>query len=171
MNPLFDDIFHTKIKPVENKFLWSVIIPTRNCANFLKTTIQSILCQYPGSEKMEIIVVDDCSDKDNPQEIVDTFGEGKVKFIKQETNVGKSINYGTGLNLSSGKYIHILHGDDLVLPGFYSEMEYLFSSYPTIGAAFCQTNYINEKGEIKGKTGIEIPETGILDDFLNKIVF
>lgn len=155
---------------VPKRPLWSVIIPTRNCAVYLRDTLLSVLCQYPGNDKMEIIVVDDCSNKDSPFEVVEKYGNGKVQFIKQSSNVGKSRNYATGIKMSKGKYIHILHGDDIVLPGFYSEMEMIFLNFPEAGAAFCRANYINQDGEIKGKTGVERSEMGILENWLDKIV-
>ena len=56
--------------------LWSVIIPTYNCAEFLKQTLQSVLVQDPGEEVMEIIVIDDHSTKDDPEAVVKEFGQG-----------------------------------------------------------------------------------------------
>ena len=110
--------------------LWTVIIPTYNCANYLKETLASVLEQDPGEASMEIIVVDDHSTKDDPEAVVKEFGKGRVKFIRQEKNVGKVKNYETGLTISKGIYIHQLHGDDKVLPGFYKEMEAIFNESP-----------------------------------------
>ena len=42
-----------------------------------------------------------------------------------------------------GRYIHQLHGDDLVYDGFYKEMEAIFNESSTAGAAFSRTNYID----------------------------
>ena len=103
--------------------LWTVIIPTYNCANYLKETLASVLEQDPGEASMEIIVVDDHSTKDDPEAVVKEFGKGRVKFIRQEKNIGKVKNYETGLKASRGRYIHQLHGDDLVYDGFYKEIE------------------------------------------------
>lgn len=173
MNPIFDDIFHEKILPLgdnEIRPLWTVIIPTRNCANYLSRTLQSVLKQDQGADKMEIYIVDDCSDKDNPIEVIEKYGEGRIQFIKQNTNVGKSANYGTGLKKSKGKLIHILHGDDEVLEGFYKNMESLFLDFPDSGAAFCQCNYIDENSKVFEKTGFEAHNAGILEDWISKII-
>ena len=45
-----------------------------NCAKFLKEALKSVLDQDLGREKMEIIVVDDCSTEDDPEQVVQEFG-------------------------------------------------------------------------------------------------
>ena len=96
--------------------------------SLFKRNPESVLAQDPGEALMEIIVVDDHSTKDDPEAVVKEFGQGRVQFIKQEKNVGKVKNYETGLFASRGRYIHQLHGDDLVYDGFYKEMEALFNA-------------------------------------------
>jgi len=149
--------------------LWSVLIPTYNCAEFLKETLASVLVQDPGKAIMEIIVVDDHSTKDDPETVVKEFGQGRVQFIRQEKNVGKVKNYETGLTASKGIYIHQLHGDDLVYGGFYSEMEAIFNESPSAGAAFSRTNYIDYGGRITGVTGMIQDKEGIVLDMLEKL--
>jgi len=149
--------------------LWSVIIPTYNCANYLKETFSSVLVQDPGEAIMEIIVVDDHSTKDDPETVVKEFGQGRVQFIKQEKNVGKVKNYETGLFASRGRYIHQLHGDDLVYDGFYKEMEALFNANSNAGAAFSRTNYIDYGSRITGVTGMIQNNEGTVLDMLEKL--
>jgi glycosyltransferase involved in cell wall biosynthesis len=149
--------------------LWSVIIPTYNCANYLKETLKSVLAQDPGEASMEIIVVDDHSTKDDPEAVVKEYGQGRVQFIRQEKNVGKVKNYEAGLRASRGTYIHQLHGDDCVYDDFYSEMETLFNANPNAGAAFCRTNYIDSKSRVTGVTGMIQDNEGIVPDMLEKL--
>jgi len=165
--------YHNLILPIVKsgikRPLWSVLIPTYNCAHYLKETLQSVLAQDPGEAIMEIIVVDDHSTKDDPEAVVNEFGQGRVQFIRQEKNVGKVNNYETGLTASRGRYIHQLHGDDLVYDGFYSEMEAIFNESPSAGAAFSRTNYIDYWGRITGVTGMIQDKEGIVPDMLEKL--
>ena len=166
------EAFHIKIATVPKGIirpLWSVIIPTYNCATYLKETLTSVLAQDPGEEVMEIIIVDDHSTKDDPEAVAKEFGQGRVKFIRQEKNIGKVKNYETGLKASRGRYIHQLHGDDLVYDGFYKEIEVLFNANPRAGAAFCRTNYIDSQSRITGVTGMIQDNEGIVPDILEKL--
>jgi glycosyltransferase involved in cell wall biosynthesis len=153
----------------EARPLWSVLIPCFNCADFLRFTLEAVLDQDPGAEFMEIIVVDDCSTRDDPQAVVDKLGHGRVRFLRQPTNVGKVLNYETGLLASRGRLIHQLHGDDVVLPGFYQAMAAAFDAFPEAAAFFCESDYIDESGAITGRTGRERRSTGILESWLPRI--
>ena len=149
--------------------LWSVLIPTHNCADYLKQTLTSVLQQDPGAEKMEILVVDDHSTEDDPESVVQGIGGQRVRFMRQPNNVGKARNYQSGLNASRGHLIHQLHGDDKVGPGFYGSMEACFNEYPDAGAFFCESQYVDEHNQVTGRTGQELPMSGILEDWLDKI--
>jgi len=169
---MFSETYHLKLPQLAldvKRPLWSVLIPTHNCAHYLRETLHSVLAQDPGEALMEIIVVDDHSTKDDPEAVVKEFGQDRVQFIRQEKNIGKVKNYETGLTASRGIYIHQLHGDDLVYDGFYSEMEAIFNESSTAGAAFSRTNYIDYGGRITGVTGMIQDNEGIVPDILEKL--
>lgn len=149
--------------------LWSVLIPTHNCAAYLQRTLRSVLDQDPGSDQMEILVVDDCSTKDDPESVVSQIGGDRVRFIRQSENVGKAQNYQTGLEASRGHLIHQLHGDDMVGDRFYESMKACFQRHPQAGAFFCESQYVDEQDHVTGRTGQELDESGLLDDWLEKI--
>jgi glycosyltransferase involved in cell wall biosynthesis len=129
--------------PDEVRPLWSVMIPTFNCARYLTETIRSVLAQDPGPEEMQIEVVDDASSLDDPEVVTHAVGQGRVLFHRQPNNVGHTRNFETCLNRARGRLVHLLHGDDRVEPGFYAAMERAFVAAPAIGAAFCRNRYID----------------------------
>lgn len=140
---------------------WSIMIPTYNCAKYLRETLSSVLAQDPGPEVMQIAVIDDHS-CDAPEAVVEELGKGRVEFYRQPQNVGITKNFQTCLERSRGYLIHQLHGDDVVRDGFYQKMQQVFEQYPNIGAAFCRTIMMNEQGHWQWITGQERETTGVL---------
>lgn len=125
-----------QIEPVDghaDRPFWSVMIPTFNCAQFLGETLKSVLAQDPGPIEMQIEVVDDCSTKDDPEQVVREVGKGRVSFYRNTINLGPTRNFNNCLRRSNGRYIHILHGDDYVDRGFYSTIRNMIQEEPSFG--------------------------------------
>lgn len=150
--------------------LWSVMIPTYNCVNYLRETLTSVLAQDPGQELMQIEVVDDHSTKDDPEAVVQELGGGRVKFYRQPQNVGHVKNFQTCLERSQGRLIHLLHGDDCVLNNFYSKMQQAFDINSEIGAAFCRHIFMDERGHWQSISSLLQSESGILNNWLERII-
>jgi hypothetical protein len=149
--------------------LWSVMIPTHNCAAYLRETLQSVLAQDPGPARMQIEVVDDHSTADDPEAVVRELGGGRVAFYRQPRNLGHVGNFNSCLQRSRGLLVHLLHGDDRVRKGFYRALEQPFLRHPEIGAAFCRAIVLDEQGRWKRFTLLERREAGVLDDWLELI--
>lgn len=137
---------------------WSVMIPTFNCAALLRRTLTSVLQQDPGSDQMQICVVDDCSTKDDPAGVVAELGSGRVEFVRGERNIGATNNFNRCIQLSRGELVHILHGDDFVLPRYYETIQYLANESPAFGIFATRVFFVNEDNVI---TGVE-PYEGTL---------
>jgi len=160
------------IAPVDNTVkrpLWSVMIPTYNCSAFLRHTLESVLEQDPGPEKMQIEVIDDASTDADIEQLVAEIGKGRIGFFRQPVNQGSLRNFETCLNRSKGEWVHILHGDDVVAKGFYDEIERLFLAYPEAGAAYTGFWHINEEGEERYPNEVILQEAGIINDWLTII--
>ncbi len=163
--------YHPPIPPVpdgEHRPLWSVMIPTYNCAKYLRETLLSVLAQAPGAEVMQIEVIDDCS-TDNPAAVVEEVGRDRVGFYQQKENVGHIRNFETCLVRSRGKLIHLLHGDDCVRDGFYRKMQQAFETRADIGAAFCRHIFMDEEGHWQSISELEQKESGILSNWLERL--
>lgn len=160
------------IRPVANaagRPRWSVMIPVYNAGDFLQQTLQSVLDQAENETEMQIEVVDDCSSDQDVQSLVNTLGKGRVSYFRQRQNVGSLRNFETCLNRSRGQFVHLLHSDDIVHPGYYRKMDQLFASYPQAGAAFCRYQYIDEKGGVLFTPRREAAEDGLLEDWLVRL--
>jgi GT2 family glycosyltransferase len=145
------------------------MIPTYNCASYLRAALCNVLAQDPGPEWMQIEVVDDFSTRDDPATVVTEVGHGRVAFYRQPENVGHCRNFDTCLQRSRGRLIHLLHGDDCVREGFYSKLERAFAERPQIGAAFCRYISMDESGNWQTISPLEQPESGVIPDWLEKI--
>lgn len=157
-----------KVATNNHRPTWSVMIPVYNAAGFLKETLQSVVQQALSENEMEIIVVDDCS-TDNPEEVVNEIGKGRVQYFRQPKNLGHTGNFKTCLQLSKGKYIHLLHGDDIVYDGYYKTFTHFFINHPTVMAAFCRCHFINEESKITNTTTSYMNNTGLFSNFFSQI--
>jgi glycosyltransferase involved in cell wall biosynthesis len=146
---------------------WSVMIPAYERAALLRQTLQSVLAQDPGPEAMQIEVVDDAS-RENLKDVVDEVGEGRVQYYRHANNVGLIANFAACLDRSRGEIVHLLHGDDLVLPGFYSALERGFED-PAIGAAFCRWQVIDARGAVTTVAELEQDVAGPLGDAIGRL--
>ncbi|WP_434222556.1 glycosyltransferase [Limnospira platensis CENA597] len=152
-----------------NRPLWSIMIPTYNGDTYLEETLNSILEQDLDPQNTEIEVVDDCSHQGNTEAIVKTVGRGRIKFYRQPQNLGLVENWNACINRSRGHWVHILHQDDRVLPGFYRQMQQVFETFPQVGAVFCRHYYIDESGKLKLLSNLEQENPGILNNWLERI--
>lgn len=149
--------------------LWSVMIPVYNCSFYLGEAIASVLKQYPGREKMQIEVVDDASTDIDVEAFVRREGKGFVKYYRQPFNRGSLRNFQTCIERARGQWIHILHADDRVNTGFYSQFEKLFQKHTDLGAAFCRYSYIDKHGRWMYHQASEQSHAGVLQNWIHRL--
>ena len=91
----------------------SVAIPCYNSESYMEKCIKSIL---PVGEDVEILIVDDGSQKDRTPQIADSYAAkypGIVKAVHQENGGhGEAVN--TGLRNAAGLYYKVVDSDDWV---------------------------------------------------------
>jgi len=148
---------------------WSVMIPTYNSTSYLREALESVLMQDPGPAHMQIEVVDDHSLPEDPRKLVEELGGSRISYFRQPENRGSLRNFETCLGRARGRWVHLLHGDDRVRNGFYSNMEGLIAAYPEAGAACCRFAYIDSGGKTKFDSDPEQPGPGLLDHWLSRL--
>ncbi|WP_316837743.1 glycosyltransferase family 2 protein [Pedobacter nutrimenti] len=90
----------------------SICIPTYNQIHLLKKNLDSILMQE--YHDYEIIITDDSSD-DIVKDFIASYPpafKAKMKYYKNNMQLGSPENWNEAIRKSSGKYIKIMHHDD-----------------------------------------------------------
>lgn len=95
----------------------SVIVPLFNKAPYIGRALRSIAAQT--FTDFEIIVVDDGS-TDGGSEIVEQFGDRRLRLITQQ-NAGPGAARNRGLNEARGEFVAFLDADDEWLPDYLAE--------------------------------------------------
>jgi hypothetical protein len=145
------------------------MIPTYNRVSYLRQALESVLQQDPGTGQMQIEVVDDCSPDADPHDLVAAVGRGRVTCYRQPRRLGISANWTACVRRARGRLIHILHEDDLVLPGFYQALGGGLRRHPAAGAAFARHALIDEDGHWRSLSALEQPAAGVLPRWVERI--
>jgi glycosyltransferase involved in cell wall biosynthesis len=145
------------------------MIPTYECAGYLAEVLESVLNEEVPPAEMQIEVVDDSSG-DDPESVLRRVGAGRVGFYRQPSNVGIAANLTSCIRRSRGHLVHVLHGDDAVLPGFYRAYSALFTAYPEAVMAFSRAVAIDEDGRRLGLRGEGFSAARIVDDALESLI-
>lgn len=96
---------------------YSVAIPAYGRPEHVRATVEAALQQaFPPGMTWEILVNDDC----NPTPLADALADfrGRIRFERNERNLGFAGNWNRTLALARGRWVHMLNSDDLVAPQF-----------------------------------------------------
>ena len=149
---------------------WSVMIPTYKAqADYLKEALRSVLQQDPGPAQMQIEVVDDGSNDNTASEVTRRLGAGRVAFHAESHNRGLATTWNRCIERARGEWVHILHQDDIVLPGFYDRLYYGISYNPDVAMAFCRFVIIDANGHWKELGPLESATAGVLNNWLERV--
>lgn len=155
-------------QPRRPKF--SVMIPTYEPTDLLLQMLESVLQQVNDSSLFQIAIVDDASPSvDVTRMVAPYLQRHPIEVYRHETNIRLAGNWNRAISLARGELVHILHQDDLVKPGFYTNMSAAFDSHPAIGMAFCRHQYIDEAGTVDKTSRLERRSNGVLSDWLARI--
>lgn len=137
--------------------LISIIVPVYNVEKYIEETMGCVAVQtYP---EWELLLVEDGS-RDNTVEIIqgcmDGYPEGKIRLIRQPSNMGAARARNRGLQEARGRYITFLDADDLWAP---EKLEKELFFLREKGAAFVFTGYefADSQGQGTGKV-VHVPE-------------
>ena len=123
----------------------SIGLPVCNGERYLAASLESLLGQTFGD--LEVVVCDNAS-TDRTGEIVQDFmrRDGRVRYIRNQVNIGANRNYNLAMSLAQGDYFKLGADDDVLEPSYVRRMVSLLDQDPTISLAHSGICYIGDDG-------------------------
>jgi glycosyltransferase involved in cell wall biosynthesis len=113
----------------------SFVVPCYKLGHHLSECINSILSQ--SYRDIEVLIMDDCS-PDNTAEVANSFQDSRLRYVRNETNLGPLRNYNKGISLTRGRYVWLISADDYLRQSYilhrYVE---LMETHSEVGYTFC----------------------------------
>lgn len=150
----------------------SIMIPVYEVGQekWLRECIESILVQDRGEDWAEIIVVDDGSKNPLGKDIAQSYGP-RVRYHCNSPNLGLLPNHNNCLNIARGEFIHFVHQDDRIEPGFYDAVLAPMVARADIVASYSSWRYIDQDGNYSGLWPIENTKAGVHTNLLQRLGF
>jgi len=125
--------------------LITVAITSYNYARYIATTVSSALDQdFP---QIEVLIVDDASTDDTDTVIAPFLSDGRVRYVKNPTNIGVTQNHNRALALARGAYIIFVSSDDMLLPGHLRRCYDYLEAHPSTDIVYTGALLMNADGE------------------------
>ena len=96
-----------------NKPQLSIVIPTRNRSETLKSAIESCLIQQ--SQDLEVLVVDNASTPDT-YAVVSAFDDPRIRYLRHDEPLAMTENWNTAMAEVRGDWIGFIGDDDGLTP-------------------------------------------------------
>ena len=128
--------------------LISVIIPAYNCEKYIGLAIESALAQ---DVSIEILVLNDCSQDGTDEMIRAYLDDPRIRYVRNEKNLGVAKTRNRGVRLAKGKYVAFLDADDWWAPDKLKKQVTLMERES--GVLCCTARELmNQDGSSMGKT-------------------
>ncbi|MCQ2301573.1 MAG: glycosyltransferase family 2 protein [Bacteroidales bacterium] len=108
----------------------TVLMPAYNVGAYIKEAIESVLAQT--FKDFTLFVIDDCS-TDNTAEVVHSFSDPRIRYEKNEHNLGLAENLNRGLELSDTELCARMDGDDIAEPNWLETGVKILDTHPEVG--------------------------------------
>lgn len=133
----------SRLAPHPVSDLVSIIIPSYNHAQYLRSAIDSVLNQ--SYQQIELIVIDDGSTDDSVN-CLRQIKDARFSFYCQE-NHGAHLAINRGLGLASGEYLAILNSDDMFHPNRIETLLSEFRKDPDLELLSSWIEVVDAKGQ------------------------
>ena len=123
---------------------------------YLREAMESILNQT--YKDFEFLILNDSPDNTKLDEIVASYGDARVRYVRNERNMGITPSRNKLLRMAQGEYIAIFDHDDISLPERLEKQVDYLDAHPEVGVLSCgvrelpagkEVHYPREDAEIR----------------------
>ncbi len=114
-------------------------IPFYSGRAFLERTLQSVVAQ--DDDAWELVVCDDGSEP-GIEELVRSFGDERLRYLRNPGNLGMGRNFNQCLEVATTELVCVLHADDELGPAYCRTMRQAAQRHPKAAAFFCSVQII-----------------------------
>lgn len=111
---------------------------------YLKEAIDSTLNQ--SYIDFEYLIIDDCSPDANVVKLIESYDDPRIRFVKNEENLGVSNTFNKALTLITTPYVVRLDQDDVSLPTRIAEQVDYLETHPELSIVCSWEHTIDSKG-------------------------
>jgi|GEM_PF-420147 len=108
----------------------TVLIPVFNGEKYLKECLDSILTQT--FTDLECLLIDDGS-TDGSEAVIKSFADPRVRYVKNEKNLGIANTRNKGFDLARGEYVAFIDCDDVSVPDRLEKQVAFMEAHPEAG--------------------------------------
>lgn len=121
----------------------SVLMPVYKTNKvYLKEAIESILNQT--FRDFEFLILDDCPEDDR-ESVVKYYNDKRIKYIKNEKNLGITPSRNKLINMAKGEYLAVFDHDDISLPERLEKQAKYLDNHSDVGVVGCKVQFMYSK--------------------------
>jgi glycosyltransferase involved in cell wall biosynthesis len=136
-------------KVMSSKPRLSIGLPVFNGEKYLKDALDSILAQTYTD--FELIISDNASTDRTPQICREYAAKDhRIRYYRNEQNLGASKNFNHAFELSSGEYFKWIAHDDVLAPEFIEKCISVLDRDPSVVLCYPKAGRIDEHGTLVG---------------------
>lgn len=112
--------------------LFTIVIPTFNRSKYIKYALDSALAQE--FDDFEIVIVENGlgTDGQTCADIIAQYSSDKIRYYRNDQNIGLCGNWNRASMLAQGKYIVMLHDDDMISCKLLTVLYGFLSKHPDV---------------------------------------
>ncbi len=123
---------------------FSIILPVRNGAAYVKECVNSILSQT--NNDFNLLVLDNNSN-DGTLQWLQSLSDPRIVIFPSATSLSMERNWGRIKTINKNEFITIIGHDDILLPDYLTEMNRLIEKHPQAGLYQAHFDFIDSAGK------------------------